>query len=140
MPSSKRKLSGVNREKRQESLAWHARHNRGCRSIVLGRGSGTSRYFREGSMMATTYMNTIAVSSGATVGPLFAVAFIQISNLGPDDQMIVSWVGSAPNSIEVFGSVTVDPVENNTGLWPLMNNSGLTILGQIGQRFSIYYG
>jgi hypothetical protein len=31
-------------------------------------------------------------------------------------------------------------VENNTGLWPLVSTSGLTIFGRFGQQFSIYYG
>jgi hypothetical protein len=90
--------------------------------------------------MATTYNGTISVSGSATVGPLFAVAFIQISNLGPDDHLLVSWGASPPaNSIKIFDSVTIDPVESNTSLWPLMQNSGLTILGSIGQQFSINY-
>jgi hypothetical protein len=93
--------------------------------------------------MATTLSQTITSSQGSsTVGPFNAVAFLTISNLGPDPgPLTVSWGGSlAENSILVFGSVTVNPVEDNTGLWPLIQNSALTILGPVGQSFSIYYG
>jgi hypothetical protein len=77
-----------------------------------------------------------------------AQAFIQINDLDAVDSLIVSWVdpvtislvGSATNSIVVPGSITIDPVENNTGLWPLVSTSGLTIFGRFGQQFSIYYG
>jgi hypothetical protein len=106
--------------------------------------------------MATTYSGTIStISPGgkpglyyASVGPLNATAFIQINDLDAVDSLIVSWVdpvtislvGSATNSIVVPGSITIDTVENNTGLWPLVSTSGLTIFGRFGQQFSIYYG
>ena len=92
--------------------------------------------------MATTLSQTITSSQGATVGPLAATAFITINNLGPDPgPLTVSWGGSwAENSIKVSGSVTVNPIENSPALWPLIQNSALTILGPAGQQFAIYYG
>ena len=90
--------------------------------------------------MATTLSQTITSSQGATVGPLAATAFVTINNLGPDPgPLIVSWGASPPNSINVSGSVTFNPGEDNTGMWPLINNSGLTIFGQFGQQFAINY-
>jgi hypothetical protein len=93
-------------------------------------------------MMATTLSETITSCQGSTVGPLGASAFVTINNLGPDPgPLIVSWGDPPPaNSIIVLGSVTINPVESNPALWPLINNSGLTIFGQFGQQFSIYYG
>jgi hypothetical protein len=91
--------------------------------------------------MATTYNSTIPISGSASVGPLAATAFVTINNLGPDPgPLIVSWGASPPaNSIYVSGSVNFNAVDDNTALWPLMNNSGLTILGPVGQQFSINY-
>jgi hypothetical protein len=84
----------------------------------------------------------------ALVAALGATAFIQINNLDGVDPLFVSWLdpltvsslGAAQNSIIVLGSVTINPVESNPALWPLINNSGLTIFGKFGQQFSIYYG
>jgi hypothetical protein len=91
--------------------------------------------------VATTLSQTITSSQGATVGPLAATAFVTINNLGPDPgPLIVSWSASPPaNFINVFGSVTVNPVEDNVGLWLLLSNSGLTIVGPFGQQFAINY-
>jgi hypothetical protein len=92
-------------------------------------------------MMATTLSETITSCQGSTVGPLIATAFITINNLGPDPgPLIVSWGGVAPpDSILVSGSVTVNAAEDNTGLWPLIQNSALLISGPVGQSFSLYY-
>jgi hypothetical protein len=91
--------------------------------------------------MATTYNGNTTSCQGSTVGPFAAAAFITINNLGPDPgPLTVSWGGVAPpDSILVSGSITADPIENNTALWPLISNSGLTILGPVWQQFSIYY-
>jgi hypothetical protein len=83
----------------------------------------------------------------ALVAALGATAFIQINDLDGVDPLFVSWLDpltvsslvAAQNCVRVSGSVTVNPVEDNTGMWPLINNSGLTIFGQFGQQFSIYY-
>jgi len=91
--------------------------------------------------MGTTVNGTISGSGYATVGPFNAVAFLTINNIGPDPgPLTVSWGGVAPpNSILVSGSVTVNAVEDNTGLWPLVANTGLTIMGPLDQQFSVYY-
>ena len=82
----------------------------------------------------------------ALVAALGATAFIQINDLDGVNPLFVSWLdpltvsslGAAQNSVRVFGSVTVDPIENNAALWPLIQNSALTILGPVGQQFSLY--
>jgi hypothetical protein len=92
--------------------------------------------------MATTYNSTILISGSSTVEPLNATAFITINNLGPDlSPLTISWGGVAPpaNSILVSGSVTVNAVENSPALFSAMQNSALTILGPVGQQFSIYF-
>jgi hypothetical protein len=91
--------------------------------------------------MSTTLSETITSCQGATVGPLAATAFVTINNLGPDPgPLTVSWGEGPPaNSILVPGSITINQIEDNVGLWPLLSNSALTILGPIGQQFSLYY-
>jgi hypothetical protein len=83
----------------------------------------------------------------ALVAALGATAFIQINDLDGVNPLFVSWLdpltvsslGAASNCVRVSGSVTVNGVENSPALWPLVNNSGLTIFGQFGQQFAINY-
>jgi len=88
-----------------------------------------------------TYNGTITTGGQAQMVPAFsASASVSITASGPVP-VNFSWNG-LPNGIAVVGTIIIDSVSNNVGLWPVFGSGGggVGVSGpRAGQSFTIVY-